>query len=173
MVREEKLSVNYDLYVLRSELTVVRGCARKEEGFVMALDLSSLQKGVESLTRAIAVGHTCIKENDDTDQAEVIRAGIIQNFEFTYELCWKFMQRWLEVNAVGEAVDRLTMKELFRIAAERHLIKNVEAWFEYHKARNKTSHIYNIAIAKDVYRVAELFLVDAKALLKELEDRND
>ena len=62
----------------------------------MALDLSSLQKAVNSFERAIKVADIMIKGDVDTDTEEVIRAGVIQNFEFTYELCWKFMKRWLE-----------------------------------------------------------------------------
>ena len=139
----------------------------------MALDLSSIKKAVVSLEKAIKVANKSIQGAVDTDEEEVIRAGVIQNFEFTYGLCWKFMQRWLEINAIGQIVDRLTMKELFRMAAERQLIRNVGAWFEYHKARNKTSHIYDEAVAKDVYGAAVRFLGDAKELLKCLEERND
>lgn len=139
----------------------------------MALDLSSLQKAVGSLDRAIKVADKMIEDEVDTDQEEVIRAGVIQNFEFTYELCWKFMQRWLEMNMAGQIVDKFTMKELFRMAAERQLIRNVEPWFEYHLARNKTSHIYDEAVAENVYETARRFLDDARELLKSLEERND
>jgi len=139
----------------------------------MTLDLSSLRKAVGSLERAIKVANTVIQGKVDTDQKEVIRSGVIQNFEFTYELCWKFMKRWLEENAAGAAVDGLTIKELFRMAAERHLIKDVEAWFDYHKKRNKTSHTYNEVIAEDVFNTAVCFVTDAKDLLKLLEEKND
>jgi nucleotidyltransferase substrate binding protein (TIGR01987 family) len=88
----------------------------------MALELNSLRKAVDSLERAIRVAQNEIKGPVDTDHEEVIRAGVIQNFELTYELCWKFMKRWLERNAAGVSVDGLTMKELFRMAAERQLI---------------------------------------------------
>lgn len=139
----------------------------------MALDLSSLQKAVGSLERAIKVANTVIQGKVDTDQEEVIRAGVIQNFEFTYELCWKFMKRWLEENVSGQATDGLTMRELFRIAAEGHLIKDVEAWFDYHKKRNKTAHTYNEVIAEDVFNTAVCFVTDAKDLLRLLEEKND
>ena len=139
----------------------------------MTLDLSSLRKAVDSLERAIKVANTMIHGEVDTDQEEVIRAGVIQNFEFTYELCWKFMKRWLEEIAAGEAVDGLTMKELFRMAAERHLIKDVESWFDYQKKRNKTAHTYDANIAEDVFNTAVCFVTDAKDLLKSLEEKND
>lgn len=139
----------------------------------MALDLSSLQKAVDSLMRAIKIASS--KKNDviDKDLEEVIQAGVIQNFEFTYELCWKFIKRWLEANGEGSYVDGITRKEMFRIAAERQLIQNVELWFEYTKARNETAHTYDIDTAQDVYKTATAFLEDAKLLLKKLESKND
>ncbi|KJJ85789.1 nucleotidyltransferase substrate-binding protein [Candidatus Omnitrophus magneticus] len=143
------------------------------EDTTMPLDLSSLQKAVSSMERAVKVADILIKGAVDTDQEEVIRAGVIQNFEFTYELCWKFMRRWLELNEGGQIVDKLTMKELFRMAAERQLIQDVEAWFRYHKARNQTSYIYDEIVATDVYETSVNFFKDAKLFLKTLGERND
>lgn len=139
----------------------------------MALELNSLRKAVFSLERAVRVAQNEIKGPVDTDHEEVIRAGVIQNFELTYELCWKFMKRWLETNASGASADGWTMKELFRMAAERRLIDNVEAWFGYHRNRNKTSHTYEPATANEVYDSTVQFLKDAQALLKTLETKND
>jgi len=139
----------------------------------MTLDLSSLRKAVNSLERAIKVADTMIKGDVNTDQEEVIRAGVIQNFEFTYELCWKFMRRWLEENVPGEVIDGVTMKELFRIAAEHRLIKDVAAWFAYHRARNETSHIYDEKKAESVYDEVIRFAAASKDLLEVLETKND
>jgi nucleotidyltransferase substrate binding protein (TIGR01987 family) len=139
----------------------------------MALDLSSLRKAVDSLQRALKVAAAQIKGKADTDREEVIRAGVIQNFEFTYELCWKFIKRWLEKNSPEAGIDSLTRKELFRMAAESRLIKDVEPWFKYHAARNETSHTYDPAKAGEIFAAAKLFAADAQALLKELEKRND
>ena len=139
----------------------------------MALDLSSLRKAVDSLERAVRVASAQIKGKVNTDEEEVIRAGVIQNFEFTYELCWKFMKRWLEMNVGGQTVDGATRKELFRMAAESRLIKNVKTWFSYNRSRNETAHTYDADKAGDVYASARRFVKDAKALLKTLEARND
>ena len=139
----------------------------------MTLDLSSLVKAVNSLGRAVHIAAKEIEGSVDNDYKEVIRAGVIQNFEFTYELCWKFMKRWLEINGEGPAVDGLTRKELFRLAAERQLIDVVEAWFRYAAARNQTFHTYDNQKAADVYEVAIIFLRDAQTLLQRLESKND
>ncbi len=139
----------------------------------MALDLSSLQKAINSLERAIGVATSAIKGKVNTDYEEVLRAGVIQNFEFTYELCWKFMKRWLENNVSGESVDGVTRKELFRLSAESRLINDVEAWFKYNEERNKTTHIYDGKKAETVYEAAICFAKDARILLQRLEDKND
>ena len=102
----------------------------------MVLDLNCLKKGIAALEYAVAEAH-----NDDfmgrltPSQQEIIRAGVIQRFGFTYELCWKFMQRWLAENAGRVYVDGISRRELFRLAAENRLINDVEAWWEYHRAR--------------------------------------
>jgi nucleotidyltransferase substrate binding protein (TIGR01987 family) len=139
----------------------------------MALELNSLRKAVDSLERAIRVAQNEIKGPVDTDHEEVIRAGVIQNFELTYELCWKFMKRWLERNAAGVSVDGLTMKELFRLAAERQLISKVESWFDYHRNRNRISHTYESSTANEVFESTVRFLEDARNLLNNLEAKND
>lgn len=139
----------------------------------MVLNLSSLQKAVSSLERAIKVASIKIKGKVNTDEEEVIRAGVIQNFEFTYELCWKFMKRWLEINISGAAVDGIPRKELFRLSAESQLISDVEAWFEYNELRNETAHTYEAKTAEDVYAAASRFAVSARELLKALEAKND
>ncbi|MFH1645403.1 MAG: nucleotidyltransferase substrate binding protein [Candidatus Omnitrophota bacterium] len=139
----------------------------------MSLDLSSLQRAVDSLERAIRVVSSKIRGEVDTDEEDVLRAGVIQNFEFTYELCWKFMKRWLAINISGAAVDGVSRRELFRMAAESRLISNVDVWFEYNESRNETAHTYNAKIADDVYEAAIRFAVDARAFLISLESKND
>lgn len=137
----------------------------------MALDLSSLKKAVNALKDSYASNQNnkSLSEKD----LETLKSGVIKNFEMTYELCWKFMKHWLEQNAGSEVMDAQTMKELFRIAAEHRLIKDVEIWFTYQKARNKTSHIYDEKTAEAVYEDAVRFAADARELLKTLEAKND
>jgi len=74
--------------------------------------------------------------NIATDEKEVIQAGVIQNFELTYELCWKFMKRWLELNLMIGLMDGTIGKELFRNALENKLISDFFSWVRYHELRN-------------------------------------
>jgi len=140
----------------------------------MELDLSSLRKAVESLEKTIRVADDdAFMSRLDEDQEHAVKAGVIQNFEFTYELCWKFMRRWLEVNLGSVEVTGVTRRQLFRLSAENRLVGDVDRWMEYHDARNETAHTYDESTAEDVFETANEFLADAQKLLHALEARND
>jgi nucleotidyltransferase substrate binding protein (TIGR01987 family) len=103
---------------------------------------------------------------------DAIRSGVIQHFEFTYELAWKFIKRRLEADIGRTSVDGISRRELFRVAAENGLIEGVESWFQYHIARNETSHTYDPNVAARVYAQSLRFTADATRLLTVLETRN-
>jgi nucleotidyltransferase substrate binding protein (TIGR01987 family) len=140
----------------------------------VALELSSLEKAVRALIAVLA-------KSDDVEfmggldevARNAIKSGVVQHFEFTYELCWKFIKRWLETNIGASVADGVTRRELFRLAAENRLIDDVEQWMRYHEARNLTSHTYQPEIAERVYKIAHDFGSDAQRLLAALEARND
>ncbi|WP_300161149.1 nucleotidyltransferase substrate binding protein [Solidesulfovibrio sp.] len=139
----------------------------------MPLDLTSLAKAVEALGRAVDAAAR-LDPSGDAALAETVRAGVIQQFEVAYELCWKFLQRWLRENATPEEADfPRTRKELFRLAARHGLIADPLPWFGYGEARNRTSHTYDGGTAQDVSEAASDFLPEARALLEGLKRRND
>jgi len=138
------------------------------------LDLQSFEKAINSLERLIL--KTENKEiMGDLDEVIVygLTAGVIQNFEFTYEIAWKYIKRWLETNIGSSIVDGVSRRQLFRLAIENHLIDDVDIWMDYHIARNKTSHTYNLDTAEEVYKTAIIFLGDVKLLYEKLESKND
>jgi nucleotidyltransferase substrate binding protein (TIGR01987 family) len=140
----------------------------------VALELSSLRKAVSALTAVLAKSDDAeFMSRLDEVARNAIRAGVVQHFELTYELCWKFIKRWLEMNVSPGVADGVARRELFRLAAENRLIVNVEQWMRYHEARNLTSHIYQPEIAERVYHTAHAFAGDAARLLAALEARND
>jgi nucleotidyltransferase substrate binding protein (TIGR01987 family) len=137
-------------------------------------ELSQLEKAILSLEQL----HARVSDKAFiAAQDEVIRlglqAGLIQNFEFTYELCWKAIKRWLENNVNPEAVDGVTRRELFRLAAENRLIEDVDEWMVYHAARNQTAHLYDSALAEETISLMADCFRAAQRLLNNLKARND
>ena len=139
----------------------------------MKLDLSSLKKAVVTFEKTLSIASSEKMHALDKAVCDAVRAGAIQNFEFTYELCWKFMQRWLKENQIHDADLPRTRKELFRIAARNGLIRDPLPWFEYAEARNLISHTYSETIADTVFQAAVKFIADAQYCLRKLEEKND
>lgn len=100
--------------------------------------------------------------------SEIIRDGVIQRFVYSHELALKFIKRILGTRH-GDRVDQMAYNDLLRTAAERGYIENVEEWFEYRNARNRTSHTYDASIATAVFASARPFLKNARFLLHHLE----
>ncbi len=139
----------------------------------MPLELSSLKKAVSALADVLAKSDDAgFMDTLDEVARNAIKAGESKHFEFTYELCWKFIKRWLEMNVSPAAADGVTRRELFRLGAENRLIDDVEQWMRYHEARNLTSHTYEPEIAERVYNTAHGFGRDAARLLAAIEERN-
>jgi len=138
------------------------------------LDLTALDKALSSLQQALKETHDTGFMSMLTDsQRNTFIAGVIQNFEFSYELCWKFIKRWLEHNIGSTYVEGLSRRELFRLAAEHRLLDSVDDWMLFHRARNRTSHVYDPQVAAEVYEITETFLPSAQALQSALASRND
>ena len=137
-------------------------------------DLSQLEKAITSLAQhQQRVADTTFMAAQDNVTRLGLQAGLIQNLEFTYELCWKAIKRWLENNISPGVADGVTRRELFRMAAENRLIADVDEWMKYHEARNHPSHLYDSVIAIEVLAIMTDFVRAAQQLLANLQARND
>ncbi|WP_032093049.1 nucleotidyltransferase substrate binding protein [Necropsobacter rosorum] len=138
------------------------------------LDLSALEKALSSLHEANHVVRQSewFNEQEATIQNMLI-AGLIQNFEFVYEISIKMIKRQLEIDAlIATEIDHSNFRDILRLAAEKGLINNITAWFEYRTMRNITSHTYDEDKAKTVCDGISAFLQDADYLFNQLRTRN-
>jgi nucleotidyltransferase substrate binding protein (TIGR01987 family) len=137
----------------------------------MALKLDTLKKALNTLEQAIRLHH---EERDKPELSLALRDSVIQRFEYTYELAWKVLQRWVGENVDPESAQpRYSRKELYRVAARWGLIEDASRWFEYNKARNVSAHTYDEDNAKQVFQASLGIVDDIKYLLKQIEQRND
>lgn len=79
---------------------------------------------------------------------EFIRDSAIQRFEFTFELCWKTLQAFLEI----EGLESHSPREAIQNAYQAEWISDDPSWLEMLKLRNLTSHTYNRKTAEQLYR---------------------
>ena len=126
------------------------------------LDFTSLTKAIAPLAAALDAAK--VRPGD-----EFVRDASIQRFEYTYELCVKFLRRQLEAMSDSPSeLDALGYRDMIRSGVERGLLKSEEPWFGYRELRNITSHVYDPAKAKKVFGALARFLRDAKALHAQL-----
>ncbi len=128
------------------------------------LDISLLISAVDQLEKGL-------KQADEAPSDELRRDGVIQRFEYCYELSLKMMKRSLEVQ-FSENVDGMVFKDILRTAAEHQLISDASKWFDFREERNKTSHAYDENIAAAVFETAKLFLPEVRFFLTKLEQAN-
>ena len=139
-----------------------------------ALDLTALRSAIGSLDDGLAVVSDSVWFNaQDPKVRNTLVVGVIQNFEFVYEIGVKMLRRQLEAESDSPAeIDQASFRDLLRIAAEKGLIDDVEAWFGFRQMRNITAHTYDHAKAQQVYAGTQAFLTHARALLARLESRH-
>jgi nucleotidyltransferase substrate binding protein (TIGR01987 family) len=75
------------------------------------------------------------------------RDSAIKRFEFTIELAWKCIQKFLREEEIICRSPKECLKEAFKFG----LIKDDPRWIEALEDRNLTVHTYDEATADDVY----------------------
>jgi len=136
-------------------------------------DFSPLEKALRSLSEAIeSTTNDIFMASLLESQRRTMRAGVIQNFEFSYELSWKMLRRQLIAEEDQTTITTLSRKDLYRFAAQKGVIADPEIWFLFHHARNLTSHTYDEQTADEVYKITLQFLPAALDLLTQLNARN-
>ena len=73
--------------------------------------------------------------------------GLIQAFEFTYELAWNTLRDYLTFQGIPDLVGS---RDTTRAAFARKLIVDGEGWMMMLSDRNRTSHTYNEATAEEI-----------------------
>jgi len=140
----------------------------------MLLDLSSFKKAISSLENAISVSNSAATKTFAFETQEVIKAGVIQNFEFTYELSHKMLKRYLEMSSANPTeINDMSFPDLIRTGNEKGLLLNGwDVWMRYRTARGITSHTYDEEKASEVLFIIPGFLDEVHYLQAELEKRN-
>jgi nucleotidyltransferase substrate binding protein (TIGR01987 family) len=132
----------------------------------MKLDTTSLGNAVRRLREGLAR-----YEREPAD--EQIRDGLIQRFEFTYELSHKMLRRYLKETAASpDDIDRMPFADLVRTANAQGLLRSDwPVWRRFREMRARTSHTYDAKVASQVASAIPGFLEEAEHFYAELQRR--
>jgi len=75
--------------------------------------------------------------------SELERSGLIQTFQYSFELSWKTLKDFLESEGISCSSPRESIKEAFKAG----YIEEGHAWIEALDARNMLTHTYNNDLA--------------------------
>ena len=102
-------------------------------------------------------------EKDKLNKFEV--QGLIQCFEYTFELAWKTMKDYLEQEGFEVKSPRSTIQTAFQI----QLITDGRVWIDALEKRNLMTHTYNEEIAKEAEElIKQKYYPAIKELLNKL-----
>jgi nucleotidyltransferase substrate binding protein (TIGR01987 family) len=101
-----------------------------------------------------------------------IRDGLVQRFEFTYEISHKMLKRYLEyASPTPEQFDSMAFQDMIRSGNEQGLLLNDWThWKQYRDMRSKTSHTYDENTALEVVAGIPKFLEESRYLHDRLRE---
>lgn len=105
-----------------------------------------------------------LKEGISKVENDLDRDGVIQRFEFTFELVWKAIQEYARLSGL----EVVSPKDAFRVAADLKLIDSPEDWFTFLKDRNETTHLYSEDQAKEIFSHIPNFIDKVESLISKL-----
>ncbi|OHB28751.1 MAG: nucleotidyltransferase [Desulfuromonadaceae bacterium GWC2_58_13] len=90
----------------------------------------NLDRAFSQLTSAV---------NRISELSDLEKEGLIQRFEYTFELSWKTLKDYLASNEVDVKFPRDVVKQAFHY----DVIKDGEVWMDMLEKRNLIAHTYN------------------------------
>ena len=123
-----------------------------------------LQRSLQNFILALSSLEQFVAEPVRTNRD---KAGVIQAFEFTYELAWKTFQRL----AQSEGLQVATPRQAFTSAIQIGIIppEDEAIWLQMMQDRNLTSHTYHERLATEIVaRIRTTYLPTLRAVLARL-----
>ncbi|MCD4722844.1 MAG: nucleotidyltransferase substrate binding protein [Desulfobacula sp.] len=120
----------------------------------------NLDKAFTQLKRGLAIEHP----------SDIEQQGIIQSFEFTFELSWKTLKDYLEAQGVTCQFPREIIKKAF----QHQIISEGELWLDMLGKRKLLAHTYDENLAMEAYRlIKQNFAPQISKLVQWLRDCNE
>lgn len=129
--------------------------------------MSGLKRKINNYVRALEKLNQGLVRYDGRD--DLARDGIIQRFEFTFELVWKAQKVLFEIESL---IGLNSPKSVLREAYAANIIEDELVWLNMLKDRNLTSHIYDETTAVEISRRIQYeYLGTFQVLKQKLENR--
>lgn len=105
------------------------------------------------------------------DNNDIYRAGVIGQFNLTFELAWKALQEILRLHG-AEGVDTGSPREILQLGYKLGFVNDSAVWLLMLKKRNTSVHIYNEQeVDEMILLIRDSFIPAFVALEKTLREK--
>jgi len=80
-------------------------------------------------------------EKDITEMSDLEKEGVVQRFEYNFELAWKTLKDYLVYS--GIVFDQITPRRVIKEAFAAKIIEDGQTWIDMLEQRNLMSHTYD------------------------------
>lgn len=104
------------------------------------------------------------KENPDDLEID----GVLQRFEFTFELAWKTLKDYMEYQGFSNKIG--SPREIIQQAFKHGIIEDGETWIKMMLSRNALSHLYDENTSRKIYKeIKKEYIELLEALIEKLK----
>ena len=97
--------------------------------------------------KALTILKSAVELAATRNLTDLEKQGMIQGFEFTFELAWNVMKDYLEEHGIKGIIGS---KDAVRYAFNNDLIEDGQVWMDMIKDRNLAAHSYDEKTAQDL-----------------------
>jgi nucleotidyltransferase substrate binding protein (TIGR01987 family) len=108
-------------------------------------------------------------ENGPSALSLLEKEGVIQRFEYTFELAWKTMKDFLEME--GMVITPVTARQVVKEAFSAKIVTDGQVWIDMLDHRNLLSHTYDSSTFEEAVDAIAARYVLALAALNEFFSR--
>jgi nucleotidyltransferase substrate binding protein (TIGR01987 family) len=119
----------------------------------------------QNFDRAFLLLRSALEERGIEQMSELEKEGLIQRFEYSYELAWKTMKDYLEEQ--GTIINPVTPRNVIKEAFSAQIIADGQVWVDMMLHRNLLAHAYDFSKFKEVLDAVVKRYLDAQEQLHE------
>jgi len=132
----------------------------------MDMDLRWKQR-LQNYKKAFAVLGKAVELANTRELTDLEKQGLIQGFEFTFELAWNVMKDYLEEQGI---MDIVGSKAAVRNAYKNDIIDDGQIWMDMIESRNISSHSYDEETAnKIIVNIINIYFLHFQKFLTKME----
>ena len=102
----------------------------------------------QNYKKALVTLKNAVELAEQRELSDLEKQGMIQGFEFTFELAWNVMKDYLEAQGITGIIGS---KNAVRHAFNKGLVEDGEVWMNMIKDRNLASHVYDDETAENLF----------------------